>query len=517
MEDRLGTIPDFDAPDAGYGEPKELPGAPRPWLFMAVAAVVIAATTVFSLHLVQSIVGERDATARARLDERLTAETRSKLETINVWLDAVAARGNRVLRSELIALFVRESRLAAEDAELARGLTEQRPYMRAVFDDLARDHDLRGVYLLAHDGSVLLQDRDAPMLTRQAQARVQNMLQNTHDRSIQTRVDERGTVILEVVQPLQASDQLSGAPAEGGLLISVVVNPAIASWLPLDGSWRRGESQHLWLMHDDGWSVLSWTEDGLAIDAAQEPPARRRGFDVETPIDFAIATTDAHIGWIVEHRAVAAPLLRPIAEFERVARYVAIAVAALLAVITLALFWRQRAVHQRRLVEQYRQFANGMQAQASLLRSLLRSTDDWIWLRRPEGAMRFANRAFIEAVGRIDSPEQAMQQLAAPIECAEPQQPVLVATGDGPRSFHVQKREVSTPDGGADRLIVARDMTEVVAWQKRRERLLDQTIQAFARAIELVDPISKGTPPGSRLWPKSWPRNWAWMLSSSRR
>lgn len=468
---------------------------PPKWQYFVLASVVALVSIMFvAFLLVNRVVDERRNATIERLQERLEVETESKRETITVWLDGLAARGNRILQSELVALFAAESELEANEPELKRALAEQKPYMRTVLNDLARAHDLVGVYLLSIDGKILLQDRDAPRLRQLDADALEPGHHKLSDPKIVLRSDGKD-ILIDIYQSLAGTTTFSSElnQASATLLMTANATTFLHQMLTLPGSWRAGERLSLISPVND--QLMAIGSGRMGLTTSPGPTAVLEGFSILPGQGFRQIVSITDPDWTLIHDVPSSPILASIDEFADTAASLAIAISLAVASAIISIFWHQMAGHHRRIAHQYAQMAERIHRQASVLQGVMSATKDLILLQDADGAILYGNRAFCEALPEsVTDPDQKLfldflsnlemktgMDYATPIELF------------GQRKwFHIDQQDLLQGDGHENRLTVARDMTELVNRQDRHEQLLEQTINALARAIELVDPYLEG-------------------------
>ena len=161
------------------------------------------------------------------------------------------------------------------------------------------------------------------------------------------------------------------------------------------------------------------------------------------------------------------------------------------------------------MADQFRDLATRIQTQKRFLDSINGSIADYIGLKSLEGDYRYANRAFAKAVGR--DPEEIVglddaaifgqgtaERLALSDQKAIESGDVVTFNEEvylGGVRHHLQfsKLPFHGEAGEVNGVVsVARDVTEVVEEQTRRDRAVRQTVTALVRAIELRDPYLAG-------------------------
>ena len=248
------------------------PKAPKIWRF-GLAAFFCVAVGFGAVKLsVDAIVDERRTATLTELDKRLGAQLRGKSELISTWIDGLSNLGNRLIKSDLVRLFVTELHLQGSDTELQEALSAQKPYMRQVLDDLAREHDLRGAYLLSLDGSILLSDHDAPVLDQRQKARAQKLVANNSELEVGAPKLLGGRYFLDILQPVPAAQMLTDSERRfvGVMMMTFDVTDMLLKLVQADPLLEKGEASSLYIENHAGWFRLDEAEAELV--SSNQPP-----------------------------------------------------------------------------------------------------------------------------------------------------------------------------------------------------------------------------------------------------
>ncbi|HMR30252.1 MAG TPA: HD domain-containing phosphohydrolase [Geminicoccaceae bacterium] len=474
----------------------------RRWQTLAglVAALLVAAAAAG--WLVQAATAERRQVLVSAAAARLEALAHGRAEVLETWLDGVEAQGRRITRSELVQLFALELALADPQASLPQALDEQLPYMRQLMDEMARQGELVGSYLVSTDGRLLLADSAAPAMTRaQLAATADAALGAGSDdagaragRRIATLPDEGGGVRLDLVLPIPAPQPDFAARSLPGavLVMRIAAGDRLEQVLrpgPLD---LPGESAGIRLA------------DGSLLESAGAGPAIEAG-----PAAFRGVAVLPELGWRVEQSADEAEVLRPLVEFRRSLALGALAALLLLGLAGGWICWRLSSRHQAELLAQYRDFAGRLRQQHDLLHGIMSAIPDLVGLKTGRGGYAFANPAMATAlatpvaqiVGRTDAElfpaavATALGRLdadAAAIGIARRDELEVSLCGRRRHLNVVVAPLADEAEAVVGTVMVARDVSELVARRRERERLVQQTISALARTIELADPYLCG-------------------------
>lgn len=468
----------------------------RPWRTFAGLLALVLLAAAGAAWLVQAAVAERRQALVSATEARLEALAHGRAEVLQTWLDGVEALGRRITRSELVQLFALELALADPDARLPEALEEQKPYMRQLMDEMARQGELVGTYLVSTDGRLLLADSAAPAMTRAQLA----ASAGAGTRRIAMLPPEDGRVLLDLRLPIPAPQpDFSTHQAEGAVLVMrIAADDRLERVLrrgPLD---LPGESAGIRL--DDGTVVVSGEAGGLRLVAGDEA---RTG----TPFRGTAALPE--LGWEVEQSAEEATVLRPLVEFRRSMALAALAALLLLGLAGGGVCWRLASRHQTELLTQYRDFAGRLRQQHDLLHGIMSAIPDLVGLKTVSGTYAFANPALAAAlstpaaqiVGRSDgelfpaAAVPALRQLdrdAAAIGIARRDELEVPLCGRRRHLNIVVAPLADEADAVVGTVLVARDVSELVARRRDHDRLVQQTISALARTIELADPYLCG-------------------------
>jgi PAS domain S-box-containing protein len=182
---------------------------------------------------------------------------------------------------------------------------------------------------------------------------------------------------------------------------------------------------------------------------------------------------------------------------------------ALLVAGFVAVWWRQASEHTRALAVQFRDLSTQINAQRRLLDSILNNVHEMIGLKSVSGTYSYANRAFQTAIGRTGEQIAGLDDTAlfghGTAERLRLQDQSAIRGGTvvtfneeiylGSKLHHFQISKVPFVDesGAATGIVsVARDITEIVENERRRQRAVEQMTRALMRTIEGVDPYLAG-------------------------
>jgi len=514
MSEHAGAASFLDLPPA-HARPR------RRW-FVLLTVLAVTLLSAGGLGLVELSVSERSRTLRAHWQDRLAALAQGKAEVLETWVDGAASLGSRLVRSDLVRLYLTERGVAADaddNAELTRSLAEQTPYMRQVVNDFASQHDLVGAYLLDSEGELVLADRNAPPLEAGQSQAARRLVEASERRRVRSprRVD--GALVLDILRPIappQADPETGASRPAGALIMTVLASARLERLLAPDEADLAGERAHLFLPAGDGVLRLGVDEAGeLAVTAMPRDDVPRGangglfvwsdGGQARLAVSTDLPLLDAALVLSVAESEALAPLKA----FERTATIFALGAGFVLALSAVAVWWWQSSRHHAALAEQYRTLADRIEHHRRLLASITENTEDLIALEDGDGRYRHVNAALARAVAA--SPERLKGRTARQVLAADTAswlaagrrdiavgRPVVrvsdhLAFGHRRGYWHCLQVPVADQAGHPIGVVmVARDITDLVTERLERERLMMQTVEAFVRAVELVDPYLLG-------------------------
>lgn len=471
---------------------------PRPWravLGLGLGMLALAGCAVFMARIA---VEERREAILSATSARLEALVHGRAEVLATWMEGVEALGRRLTRSELVQLFTTELALAHGREPLPEPLRQQIPYMRQVMDDLARQGDLVGVYLVDAEGRLLLADAAAPPLGAAAAQAAAAVARSAVDARLGVPAAIGGHLVADLVMavpPAQADLALERSPGVA-LVLRIAADVRLGRLLapgPLD---LPGEQVRLRLA--DGRAVAATADGGVAI--AEPLPAA----------DVLRSSADAgSTGWSVEQAIGREEASAPLADFRRSLVLALVAGGLLLAILASTIWWRQARRHQAELTSQYRDLSERLRQQRDLLQGIMAAVPDLVGLKGRDGTYAFANPALAHALGstaddvrgRSDRELFAADTARLLHRLDRDAMAVGCAARDEVEVLLQHRRRhlaiVVVPLAGADgeavgTVLAARDVTEAVARRRVHLRLVEQTTSALTRAIELADPYLLG-------------------------
>lgn len=495
------------------------------------AAWLIAATVILCAAVATAAVQSKRAELREALQHRLTILAQGRAEVLAVWLGSVSMRIERLAGSELVRIFASEADGArdaiaalsadpaparpAEERALSVSLTAQLPFMRQVLTDFVRDESLHAGYLINRDGIPVVTSAGAPPLDVAQRGLVREARGGSGTRFGPVRITPGGAA-LDVIAPILPAEG-EGMEAVAVALFSVPVGERLATLLAPPPLSHPGE--HIKLLQASAGELFEVrpgatpplrSVDRLrtAPDASGLPFAKRPGIGESFDV-FSVAAPVAGLDWwVVQERAAEAAE----ASLRRYAR--GVAALATLVIIAMsasagAFWWRLTNEHSVATANHYRQTAARIDAQRRLLDSINETITDYIALKDLNGTYRYVNPALAEAMDR--APEDVIgredstlfgAQIADRLKMADQRAlasgaPITVredlVLGGKRRDLQITKIPYRGEDGAIDGIVaVARDLSELMDEQTRRERTTRQLVVALVRAVELREPHLAG-------------------------
>ncbi|TQV81589.1 HD-GYP domain-containing protein [Denitrobaculum tricleocarpae] len=508
-------------------EPGSAPEAsdalPKPALIGLVSIVILA--VVIPWLVIESkkeqVIGD--------LQQRMTITVSARAEVISTWLDGTARLADRLVESELFRLFATDVDEAggvidpspqSEDTQstgLGIALLEQLPYMERVLTDFAISADFRAGYIVGKAGIAYVSSGGAPALRTEQSEIALDVLATGKRRFGPPQATAAGLVMDIYIPILPAASQTEEAQPVAVLIVAAPVATKLAESLAPRPLAPEGEKLHLVHKSAEGLvellptkipEVQALDDSGAIPGSGNQAFVAGRSLDGETAVYARAALISGEGFWAVleMNRASAHRELRNFATVVMVA-------AALVVFTVVAVFgavWaKMRSNHNRLMAAQFKHLAARIQTQKRFLDSINSSIADYIGLKAADGSYRYANKAFAEAVGR--EPDEMIglddialfgqgtaDRLALTDQKAIEQGSVVtfneeVYLNGVQRQLQFSKLPFHDEQDQVNGIVsVARDVTELVEEQAKRDRAVRQMVSALVRAIELRDPYLAG-------------------------
>ncbi len=494
-------------------------------------ALVVAVVGAVSYYSVRS---ER-AQFSADLRQRLEILVNGRSDLVASWLDATARQTGRVVDSELFRLFATELDLAGGDLSQlvapatpgAGSLAPQIPYLNQALADLVRTTDFVSTAMIGRDGKAALASA-AGMTLSAAQSAAAARVFETATPVFRPVREHGGGLVMDYLVPVYPPQPVAAENAVVAVFwFTLPVGRALQDFLRTDpvtqgpGTFRIVQANGG--QADDGQANggrfvdINPTRDVAFADAEFAGPAAGDG-----AMPFALRR--AVVGNEAVYSAAAAPgaagwwILWEVPEALAEAglrSFLAnvLALSGLVVVVFVAAFgafwWRFRNEHNQSLARQFRRLAGRINAQRQFLDSINNTIADYIGLQDEAGKYLYVNPAFAKAAGRpleemIGLDDEAIfghgtaqrlhrwhANVFASGQAATAEEEVFLAAQR--KHLHISKVPFKDEDGEVSGIVsVARDVTELVEQQRKRERAVRQTVNGLVRAVELRDPHLAG-------------------------
>ena len=495
-------------------------------LVIVLVAVVVGAVSYYSLRSERAQVG-------ADLRQRLEILVAGRSELIASWLEATARQTDRVVDSELFRLFAAELDLA--DGDLSRlvapagpgvanpnrpaasPLAPQIPYLNQALANLVRTTDFVSAAMVGRDGKVALAGSAGMVLADAHRAAVAAVFRTGTPTFTPAREDTTG-LVMDYLAPVFPPQPVAAEKAVVAVFVfTLPVGRPLQEFLRSDPVIQGPGTFHIVQVNGARFEDLdparapAVTEvdlGGLIAGDGTIPFVERQGVVEAKPV-YAAAAMPAGIDWWVTWEVEKAQAEAGLRSFT--ANLVALA--SLVVIVFLAAFaafwWRFRNEYNRSLARQFSRMAGSINAQRRFLDSINNSIADYIGLQDESGKYVYVNPAFASAAGRsaeemIGLDDEAVfghgtaqrlrnwdKTVATSGRSATAHEEVYLAGKR--RHLQVSKIPFRGEEGSVSGILsVARDITDLVEHQRKRERAVRQTVNGLVRAVELRDPHLAG-------------------------
>jgi len=493
---------------------------------------IIAAVAIVAFIWVTVALKSRETEFEANLQKRLDLMAASQVQVMDALIETAIAQANRVVNSELFKLYASEVHLIGDDVSLlvsgplpGQGevsneiaqLSVQLPMMQSLLLEFTRITDSLAGRVVNSNGAAFIATDGATTPLRNDQVEmVKLVLQTRTPQFGPLRYSEQG-LVLEAFLPIfpPEASELGKVPV-AVLLLTQLTGERIKA---LGGNrlLEKGERARLLQKVADGYQeVAPWLPGQLQ--------------DISTPLDldrndqlpFAVRPALNLEGQAYSlGRLVVGPNWWVVVEADyeisreslRRQQRAMMSIATLLVVVfgvAFGAFWALLVSHQqRRGAQHFEALAQEIEKQRQLLDQINNTISDYIVLEDLRGRYLYVNPAFADAVGRepadmigLDSDAVFGYDTARRLKHSDQQvltsgEPVTlnerVSLQSRPYHLQISKSGLKDAHGKITGIVsVIRDVTEIVAVQKRQEQATAKTLEALVRAIELTDPYLAG-------------------------
>jgi PAS domain S-box-containing protein len=488
----------------------DLPGvSPAKFLVMGLAAAAMA--SAFSFSVAHFVVTQRTETHTRSIDERLHIRGGIRAEVMNAWAEGTFRLADSVVKADVVRLFATEVDIARQKDTKATGPYQaQAPYMQVVLQDFVRQNNLAFAALVDRNGNSFVQSNPTGTITEAQKVGVQQVFSSGQPFTLPAYTTENGSLMVDVFVPVKKLDD-ADANVSGVMLMTVPVTDAFNKVLNPTPLTQTGEISRLLVKTDDSIKVIA--RDIGMVTPATAPRLRDEVTISSDPATgsevYGLVAPVTQLPWMSVYEGYLrddadATLQRAITTIYGLAGLVSIALTA----IILSIIWKYISAKNKALASQYRDFARRINGQRRLLESITNAVDEQIVLKDKNGKYVYVNPAFTrfwswtldEAIGRSDV-ELVGKKFAADLAEGDGHAMTQGSWFKDDTHLHVGEKDkivqiAKVPqivDGEATGIVtVLRDVTDARAQKLRLEKLMESTVSALVRTVELRDPYLVG-------------------------
>ncbi len=507
-------------------------------ILSGIATVILV--SVLILAVAWFTVTERHEALLNETEQRLTLAAEGRAEVLSTWLQATVGHSSRVAESDFFRIFATElatadgdlsgatlrSDLPLEEGEdpIAVPLLDQLPMLERILTDFTVSAGFESGYFVNLNGEPFLATAASMPLSESAKALATQAVE-TRKRTYGLPYSAPAGLLMDFAVPIissQAEPQTGDVVAS--LVLTIPVAAGFAKALEPPPLAQPGERQVILLSGEGAFFSMAPGAFELSgpISLTSSLPDLARGLSfaqrsgVTTDEDvYSLAVPIEGPSWWIHREHPVRLVLAPLSDYKLAALGIAFLLLSVIAGLFVALWWRVTSYHNKALAQQYQDLAARIDAQKRFLDSITASVGEWIALKDTKGAYRFVNQAFADALGMDASellgqtdyslfPAATAERLLISDQRAQFSPRVITVSEDlslpaGKRTFQISK--IAYPPQEDERgedapppelLMVARDVTEIVAAEKRREAAIRQMVTVLVRSIELRDPYLAG-------------------------
>ena len=519
-------------------------GRPVKRLAQIAGGIVIATIAVAAVAVPSLLIEERRAARTATLERQLSILASSRMAVIETWLQATAETTERIVGSELFRLFATEVDLAGGDISRildagkapsdglggAAPLIDQLPFMERVLTDFVVGTDFMAGYLFGRDGVAYVAsggaDTPGPAQTALA-ARVFDsgrMAFGGARPALEGLVMEIALPVFPAQVASEPADSPGDSPADrpganvvGAMVFTLPVGARLAEILAPRPAAVPGERPRLLQLSGPELVELRPGESPPSVPLSRDDLlsaegtisfARRKALEGPAWVYASGGAVPGTPWWVlmeIDSEAAEAELRR----FTEAAALVSVLVVVAVVLAFGACWWWLTNGYNRALAEQFRDLAARIAAQKRLLDRINGSIGEHIGLKRLDGTYRYVNPAFATAVGRsveeingLDDTALFGQGTAERLALVDERALERGETVTSEEKVYLQSNlhylqlsKAPFTDAEAEVagiVTVARDVTDLVEAQARKDKAVQQTVSALVLAIELRDPYLAG-------------------------
>ncbi|WP_051363855.1 HD-GYP domain-containing protein [Oleidesulfovibrio alaskensis] len=492
-------------------------GAGSKLLWFGIVAALFTVATAATLVLVS--IRNLNADLEESVRKQQSIMLNGQVNVVTTWLDAMVEQGNRLINADLFRLYASEvdtldddlsALLSGENTELA----VQLPMMRNLLREFVQYSDFVSGRIMNRQGS--------SYIATDASVRPLTPVQRQYaDRTQQTglpvfsniRLSSAGLVV-DLFLPIYPPRYESKEPTPVAVLM-LTKNVSAKLGDILQGGHGRGQSMKLLQRSGErAEEVAPWLAEGVRTSAGLSLGDDALPFGSRTSVSgsgevYSMGLRVPGLDWWLVQEADIDVAREPLQQ--RARAVVGFGVLSTLVILCMlgGFWWWLVGVESRKVAREMSKLAGQVEEQKRFLDSINATIADFICLKDDKGVIRYANRAFAEAVGRSEKEldgldfaavfgfDTARRLTATDEQVLMSNEPQTIS-----ETIYLQSRKYyfqisKTPFRIARRdwsglVYVFRDITELAEAQERSRKLVQQTVDALVRTIEHSDPYLAG-------------------------
>ncbi len=484
--------------------------------FFAFLAIIVLILGTFFIS--SYVIEDERLELEAHLKQQIEIMTLERSDVLSAWLSGILKQSKSITQNDVFRLYSMEK---DKDEEISPEYVEQLPFMINALTGFVQDSDYSAAYVLGRDGETYLTSMDARPLENEQKLEALRLFDNGQASFSIVRERSQGLEFDLFVPVFPVDVEHSSNKIVSVFVFSIPVNENLKVLLHektagiLEGGYSLFQKtfdaniQEVRLFN--GEAILDVEIPGSVFSGSVLEFAKRPDFRSDKHVysfGASLQNTPFYLVWQTPE-AVAR---------DKIDKFVIntylVAVFFVLSLVTAvgAFWWRSNSGYNQALADQYANFANKLGKQKKILDSINNTIKELITFKDKYGNYVYVNPAFSEAVGipvegilgfdattvlghgtgmKLEKLDDLVLASKEPVSVIDE----LYLKGE---KRHLQISKVpllATGDDGEDEdsiVTVARDITDFVEEQERREKSVRQTVLALIRAVELRDPHLAG-------------------------
>ncbi len=509
---------DQDLSTFEYKKPKEAKIAAKSKLF---GLLVLLVLVLGSFFIANQIIKEEKNNLEQHLKQQIEVLTLERSNVISEWLAGILKQSRSITKNDIFRLYaVEQDSKKEEGKDTVSKYADQLPYMINALSDFVQDTEYRGAYMLNRDGETFLASMDSRPLDNEQKLEALRLFDNGQASYSVVRSRDEG-LEFDLFVPVFPVDETAGSNKISAIFVfTIPVKEQFKLLLHdkpvngVEGSYslfqRTFDAKIQEVRLINGETIL---DSALPISVFSTPTlsfGKRADFNGSANVysfGAAIQATPFYLVWQTPEDVANAQIDKFILNTYLVAIFFVLSLVTAFG----AFWWRNNSDHNKVLAEQYAKFAHKLGKQKMVLDSINNTIKEFITLKDRYGKYIYVNPAFAEAVG--SSVENILGQDDASIlghgtaMKLEKLDDLVISSKEAlsvvdeiylqgeKRHLQISKFPYLSEDEGEEErniITVARDITDLVEEQARREKSTKQTVLALIRAVELRDPHLAG-------------------------